>query len=165
MRRSRLGPGAKSLERGSTFKSPMLPAPSEARRRDRARVRAIRSGQRRWRSAAGTRCVHPACDGCCGSLELHHGVYKQHVRAAGGDVFDPRNALTLGAECHSLHHARVHVFPLAALPDAVYEFAVELFGAQKAYEYLKRRYSGRDERLERVLHEGWPYPKVNEREL
>lgn len=72
--------------------------------------------------------------------------------------------MTCCAECHASHHLRVHVIPLVALPASALEFAVELLGGPAAYEYLRRRYSGRDERLERVLHEGLPYPMVNERE-
>jgi hypothetical protein len=139
-------------------------APAQ-RRPYRARKRRRLADLKRWRSALGTRCGHPSCPGHVEALELHHCVYAQHVRAAGGDLFDPRNALTIGRDCHGSHHQRVYVIPLTALPDAALEFAVELLGRPAAYEYLRRRYSGRDERLERVLHEGLPYPMVNEREL
>ena len=39
----------------------------------------------------------------------------------------------------------------AALPDSVFSFAAELVNAGWAFEYLRRRYSGDDPRLEALL--------------
>jgi 5-methylcytosine-specific restriction endonuclease McrA len=106
-----------------------------------------RAGERRWYAALGTSCT------ACGSrdrLALHHCVYRQHVRAVDGDVWDPRNALTLCPSCHAYHHGRGRVLALPVLPDSVFEFAAEVLGA-RAYGYLRRRYAGDDARLDLLL--------------
>jgi hypothetical protein len=43
------------------------------------------------------------------------------------------------------------VLTLAYVPDAALEFATDLFGAEKAYNYLRRRYAGEDPRLDALL--------------
>lgn len=111
-----------------------------------------REGERRWYAALGRECSHPSCPGRCGVLVLHHIVYRQAVRRAGGDEWDPRNALTLGNGCHSSHHRRgSRIVPLASLPDSAFVFAVDTLAAGAAYEYLRRRYSGEDARLDSLL--------------
>jgi hypothetical protein len=97
-----------------------------------------------WNAARGSVCV--GCGGVCGPLQQHHVVYEQHVRDAGGSLWDVRNALTLGAYCHAQHHARAKPIPLAYLPDAALEFAFDLLGPA-AVDYLGRHYSGDDARL------------------
>lgn len=64
---------------------------------------------------------------------------------------DKRNLVPVAHDCHGAHHARARPFPLRVLPDSVFEFAVELMGVGPAYEYLRRRYSGEDERLTALL--------------
>ncbi|HEX7088711.1 MAG TPA: HNH endonuclease [Longimicrobiales bacterium] len=89
----------------------------------------------------------------CGSgalLQEHHVVYVQHLRQEGGDVTDSANALTLCADCHRKHHDRAHPVPLALLRDENYRFAAALYGP-KSYDYLRRRYSGEDPRLDALL--------------
>jgi 5-methylcytosine-specific restriction endonuclease McrA len=82
--------------------------------------------------------------GCavCGDrrgLKLHHIVYRQHVRRAGGDEWDPRNALALCVPCHAAHHSRQRVLPVALLPPRALAFAAELLGAA-AENYFARYY-------------------------
>lgn len=97
-----------------------------------------------WNAARGSVCV--GCGGRCGPLVQHHIVTAQEVRRRGGAIWDPRNALTLGAYCHAQHHAHVQPIPLVYLPDAALEFAFELLGPA-AFDYLGRRYGGDDARL------------------
>jgi hypothetical protein len=68
-------------------------------------------------------------------------------------VSDLRNLVDVAHDCHGAHHARARPLPLWRLPDSVFEFARELLGAGKAYEYLRRRYCGADPRLEALLHD------------
>ena len=56
--------------------------------------------------------------------------------------------------CHLDHHARARTYELRMLPDAVFEFAVELLGADRAHEYLGRYYAGRDARHDALLVQG-----------
>jgi hypothetical protein len=72
-------------------------------------------------------------------LALHHVCYRQHVRVAGGDEWDPRNAMTLCAMCHARHHRRSGVLPISALPAAALAFASDLFGGY-AIDHLRRYY-------------------------
>jgi hypothetical protein len=97
-------------------------------------------------------CRYPGCMTPF-AIDQHHVVYRQEVRREGGDIWDGRNALALCDSCHSRHHARSAVFPIAALRDENFEFARELLGGPKAYEYLRRRYAGADPRLEALLNE------------
>lgn len=87
-------------------------------------------------------------------LQLHHVVYRQHVKREQGDVWDPCNSLTVCAECHASHHSggagRVL---LSSLRDENYVFAAELFGAPAAFEWLRRRYAGFDRRHDLLLEE------------
>lgn len=92
-----------------------------------------------WLASAGDSCR------ICGSghrLHLHHVVYEQHVRREHGDVFDPRNGLTLCMTCHMRHHhavdQRIHVDNLR---DENIEFARELLG-DAAELYFIRYYDG-----------------------
>ncbi len=108
-----------------------------------------REGERRWYAVLGAKCRHPGCPGRDGHrLVLHHVVYRQKIRQLGGDQFDPRNALTVCDGCHTSHHRRGrYVLPLVCLSDESYAFAFELMGPA-AYDYLRRRYSGDDPRLD-----------------
>jgi hypothetical protein len=111
-------------------------------------------GQPRFVGARARTCQNPECPGGgSGKLEQHHVVYVQHVRAEGGNAGDPRDGLTLCTICHTRHHRRVAPVRLSALRDETFEFARELLGGPKAYEYLRRRYAGADPRLEALLNE------------
>lgn len=89
----------------------------------------------------------------CGrrAVQQHHAVYVQELRRLGGSVKDRRNLVGVAYDCHGAHHARVRPLAAHVLPDSVFEFAYELMGAGAAYEYLRRRYSGGDPRLEELL--------------
>jgi hypothetical protein len=106
--------------------------------------------------------IHPRqCRQCAegARLQLHHAVYRQELRRiANGDrrAFarldaDYRNLLPLCEECHAAHHSRVQALPVVVLPDSVFAFARMVMGDDRAYEYLRRRYSGSDERLDALL--------------
>lgn len=80
----------------------------------------------------------------------HHVVYKQHVKKAGGDVNDPRNALGICTQmrpgtphrdtrCHPRHHSGVRRLPTACLRNENIEFAFELLGLA-AESYFERYY-------------------------
>lgn len=109
----------------------------------------------RWIEARKTHCE--ACDRPeQRHMAQHHVVYQQHVRAAGGDVWDPRNSMTLcdgSFSCHARHHARTRVIPTWRLPSAAVAFAVSLFGPAAAYEYLRRYYlvAAPDHRLDELI--------------
>jgi 5-methylcytosine-specific restriction endonuclease McrA len=110
-----------------------------------------RAGERRWYVAQ-----RAVCDVCGGrgatiGVVLHHVVYRQHVRAEGGDCWDPRNAMNLCNSCHSSHHRRGRLIALWMLPASALEFAGELYGPG-AYDYLRRRYSGDDPRVDALLN-------------
>jgi hypothetical protein len=79
-------------------------------------------------------------------------IYQQELERRGGDPDDPRNHVPVAFACHGNHHGRSRPFPLERLPDAVYEFAAELMGPA-AFDYLRRRYSGEDARLDALLRE------------
>lgn len=102
----------------------------------------------RWKASKASCCVR------CGTerrLQLHHVVYEQEIRRLDGDVYDPRASLTLCIECHVQHHKALrHTIPLVLLRDENYEFAFELLGAA-AFDYLTRRYAGKDPRLRKWL--------------
>lgn len=110
-----------------------------------------RSGEARWHAGEPRECENPACRGGYQRVSAHHCVYRQAIARANGDKWDPRNRLMLCNSCHSSHHARGRVVPLAVLPASVFEYAVETLGAGPAYEYLRRRYAGEDPRLEALL--------------
>lgn len=66
---------------------------------------------------------------------------EQHVRAAGGDVFDLRNRLSVLHACHMGHHtgsAWQKIAQSQLRPENV-EFARELLG-DGAQDYLDRHY-------------------------
>src|SRR5262245_38584626 len=111
-----------------------------------------------------------ACFCGCGrqrGLQWHHVIYQQELRrlvreqqeyAGPPDIVremalvgDHRNMVAVGPKCHAAHHARARPYLLKKLPDSVFEFAEEVMGAGPAYEYLRRRYEGTDQRLDRLL--------------
>lgn len=133
MKRSRLGPGRKSLERGSTFVSRgnglKRRAPGHATpRRDPAPTNPSRheSEKATWGATARTRpCA------VCGSRTLvqgHHVIYAQHLKREGlrGFLWDLRNQLSLCAVCHARHHQAVARVPRDLLTVNNHEFAAEL---------------------------------------
>lgn len=103
----------------------------------------------------------PPCICGCGhrAEELHHVVYQAELkRVAGRDTAradtlrcDPRDMVPMTTVCHERHHCRSKPLSLAVLPDAAFEFAVEVLGAGRAYNWLRRRYVGEDTRLDALL--------------
>lgn len=89
----------------------------------------------------------------CGNwaVHQHHVVYRQHIERVGGDRWHPDDALSLCRDCHTAAH--MHNLPLGVLRDENFSFARDLFGAGKAYEYLRRRYVGEDPRLDQLERE------------
>lgn len=123
--------------------------------RDRRRRERVRKENREL-------AIHPRQCRQCGEgarLTLHHCVYQQELRRlAGSDrrkaaklCVDYRNLIPLCPDCHAAHHQRRRPLPLVVLPDSVYAFAKDVMGLERAYEYLRRRYSGSDERLDALL--------------
>jgi hypothetical protein len=89
--------------------------------------------------------VRGECDACKarGLLLRHHVILEQHVRVAGGDPWDLRNAMALGyyaCACHRDHHHAVRRLPLASVPAAAIAFAEQLLGPDRAADYLARFY-------------------------
>lgn len=99
-------------------------------------------------------------------LQRHHIVYQQEIRkVVSAEHFaanfagpapvgremallaDRRNIVMLGFDCHGAHHNASRRLDLSRLPDSAFEFARELLGGDRAYEYLRRRYAGEDQRL------------------
>ncbi len=93
----------------------------------------------------------------CGreALVLHHVCYQQHLRREGGDPGDARNMIPVHPRCHELHHSRARVFPVSMLPDSAFEYARELLGAGRAFDYIERYYriTEGDPRLDALLAE------------
>lgn len=105
----------------------------------------------------------------CGQRGVHdhHVVYEQVVRRAYRDlqragkscrwqseaaaVNDGRNIVPIAFGCHGGQHGGNDRLRLSKFPDRCFEFAAELLGPGKAYEYLNRRYAGPDPRLDRLL--------------
>jgi hypothetical protein len=92
-----------------------------------------------------------------GSFDAHHVIEKQELERRGLWKWDPRGALRLckGAlGCHDQHTYKGgdDRVPLAKLTTENVDYAFEVLGAF-AYDYLKRRYSGEDSRVERRLEE------------
>lgn len=91
----------------------------------------------------------------------HHVVYKQHVKRAGGDINDPRNALGICSHirpepnnnlCHGRHHNAVRRLPTVCLRDENIEFAFDLLGLA-ADPYFDRYYDNSecDPRIEAAM--------------
>ncbi len=109
---------------------------------DRARVGARAQPHHRradWNAVELGACAHPEC--AARAVHRHHVVFSQHVVQAGGDKWDPANALGLCWHHHSQLHAR-YEFPAGELPDEAVAFAVTLLGPPRAFEYFRRRYGG-----------------------
>ncbi len=94
----------------------------------------------------------------------HHAIYRQHLRRVARSkdatrsftslIDDNRNKVWVHPACHGLQHNRQRPLSLACLPDSVYEFALEVLGANTAYSLLSRAYDGGDDRLERLVPYG-----------
>lgn len=107
----------------------------------------------------------PCACGCDGlAVERHHVVTRQELSRTSFNEYgrrplahfkvlikDERNLLPVARRCHARHHAASRRFRLAVLPDGVFEFAAEVLGSERAYNYLRRYYVGDDPRLDALL--------------
>lgn len=119
-----------------------IPAPVEV-----VEVVALRYSKEVWFAISLGACSQTGCDKR--AQQRHHVVYAQHVVRESGDVWHPDNALILCVSSHAkTHQGRLE---LTDLRDENYRFAVDLLGAPRAYEYLKRRYAGADPRLDELI--------------
>lgn len=89
-----------------------------------------------------------------GDFHAHHVVDKQTLRndygITGDAAYDTRNAMRLHRHCHlQFENSRIDI-PLTKLTDSMIEYAQEVMGT-RAYDYLKRYYSGHDERVEAII--------------
>lgn len=91
-------------------------------------------------------------------LEHHIFTRQQLKRIAGKDKAyyrrleaDRRNLMLVTKQAHDAHHNASPKLGLWQLPDSAFEFGAEVFGAGKAYNALRRNYSGEDPRLEALL--------------
>lgn len=84
----------------------------------------------------------------------HHVVYERELRNRGLPSHDDRNLMALCSDCHYAHHnpgVRIEAkLPLILLTDENIAYAFEVLG-DYAYDYLKARYRGHDDRLEARL--------------
>lgn len=114
-------------------RSPLLPKPAPDRSGE--------PGYRQWKAPVTGPCQ--VC-GTVGRLVRHHVILEQHVRALGGDPYDLRNSLLIGAgyvcRCHREHHGACRRIPRCRLSAAAVEFAVELLGPEGGEDYLERYY-------------------------
>lgn len=102
-------------------------------------------------------CQNPSCNRA-GPFHAHHAVDKQTLKGWGVprvEWDDTRNAMRLceGLDtnrCHFQFENRRIEIPLTALSDDNIEYAFEKGGA-RAYDHLKREYSGDDPRVELKL--------------
>jgi hypothetical protein len=99
------------------------------------------------------------------ATHTHHVVYEQKLNEVADSrgfenpsterrqlVFNVENAFAICFDCHHAHHHASRRIPLYLLSDSNLVFAFRELGAH-AYDYLRRRYAGEDERLEVHLRE------------
>lgn len=95
------------------------------------------------------RCARPGCSSA--ATDPHHVVYRNKLATEGKPQWHPDDGLPLCRGCHAAHHyAPGAGLPLSCLGDENLAFAFRALGAH-AYDYLRRRYAGRDPRLESHL--------------
>jgi hypothetical protein len=91
------------------------------------------------------------CIGCGeAAVQLHHVVYRQHLRRAGGDPSERVGMVPVCLPCHAGQHG-THPLLLVTLPDTAIDWAVATLGPGPAYNYLRRHYAGPDPRLMALL--------------
>lgn len=117
--------------------------------RARPRARALEPGEAEWKAERYGFC---AVCGLWGRLVLHHVLRERLVRRAGGDPWDQRNAVQIGAplawggscHCHDGHHhpgVNDTRIPLPLIPDEAIAFTVDLLGEHGAADYFARAYA------------------------
>lgn len=119
-------------------RTPLKRGPWKRRNRPRDAVTPENAAAREaWHAAIGRTCR--VCGRRCGQLQVHHVVYAQRVLQAKGDLWDPRNGMTVGSRCHESHHNASHRIPLGLLSPENWAFAKELLGPA-AEDYIARHY-------------------------
>lgn len=121
------------------------------RRRKKTLTAAEQAERLRFESAAAAqeRCANCGSEG---AWDPHHaGVYEQELRRLKLPLWDPENALRLCWRCHALHHAPASKLALSILRDENINYAFGVLGP-RGYDYLRRRYTGQDRRLEAALN-------------
>ena len=79
--------------------------------------------------------------------EAHHVVFEQEIVRLGLPRWNTMNVLRLCKTCHHHHHDGTQwKLPLTALRKNNYAFAFRVMG-ERAFDYLRRHYSGEDPRL------------------
>lgn len=97
------------------------------------------------------KCQHPDCEEpLTYHWHAHHVVYRQHVEAHGGNVWDTRNAMRLcnrlPHDCHrTKHHNRKAPVPMSVVRDETIEFAVEVMGPGRTINFFERFYASADD--------------------
>ncbi len=139
------------LKRGAPLSRASPPKRSAPLKRRHRRLSAgERREKQRFQEHAATQ---KRCANCksTGAWHAHHaGVYEQTLKRLGLPLSDPANALRLCLACHAKHHSPNHKLPLSVLRAQNIRYAIDVLG-EHAYDYLCRRYRGRDPRLEREL--------------
>lgn len=152
---------SKPLKRGKGLKRT---APKQRGRNERGEAHDIIKqaeidAKRRFRQTAKEQRVCAVC-GRADSFDPHHVVEKQWLVANGFSVveqYDPDNALRVcdrfaQNDCHGKHTRAVkrkHRIHLRCLKTCNLEYAFRVMGIA-ASPYLRARYRGEDERLERL---------------
>lgn len=130
MRNSRLGPGKKSAERGSTFASRGGGLKRIAKKPKKPPPRVEYPNQYGWfsrvRARYGWRCI------VCAKLAAHghHVVPKRTIIARGGEeilalVYDDINGVPVCVPCHARHEGASRRIFRHELPKACIRWAVE----------------------------------------
>lgn len=86
------------------------------------------------------------CDST-GPWERHHVVEAQEVKRLGLPLWNTMNILRLCVECHRKHTQHVALIPLVKLRNVNYQYAFMHMGS-RAYNYMRRHYTGEDPRLD-----------------
>lgn len=147
-----------TLKRKTELKRKSRPNRMSMRQKMRARTRRDAEPGKRtpeahdfWLAALAQGCC--AVTGYTGrDWQAHHVVERQELRRRRENEWDPRGALRLERRVHERHTDAVRRVPLRCLTDENIAYAIELMGVG-AHPYLKRYYSGHDERLELAIAE------------
>jgi hypothetical protein len=154
MKRSKLGPGRKSLERGSTFPTPVNKAAGGASGRATGRPRRTPLKPPAGEAAKAWGSGKKPCV-ICGSqrVEAHHIITRQRLVAKARELgidadrllWDRRNKLWLCDRHHASHHSRMKPVLWAVLVEhapKVFQFAREL----ELEPWLERMYPKSNDR-------------------
>lgn len=144
-RTARLGVGAKSLARRSTFAA----KPKRLERRRRPPV--DRRSTADFKAAAAAQL---GCAVCGRTIDMatgyeipwvaHHVLERQELRRLGAHEWDPRDALRLcdpiADTCHGRHHSGERRIRRSELRPENIAYVLEVLGREAGEAYLERRY-------------------------